>query len=142
MRGWRPVRTALYFGLLGPAIGVALLLIVFGAPRDGSLGIDTADVVDLVISAYVIGLPPMLATGFLTAIAAQRGRSFAGLTGRAAILGTVFGAVSALLWAFLGPPDAEPNVDLVLALAVAGGVAGFGCTLLVGFLTLFRRPGS
>ncbi len=138
MKGWRPVRAAFHYGLLGPAIGVALLLIVFGSPGDSSLGLETGDLVDLFISAYVIGLPPMLATGFLTAVAAQKGRSFAGLTGRSMMLGIVFGAVSALLWAFLGAPGSAPNVDLVVALAVAGGVAAFGCTLVLGLLSLFR----
>lgn len=142
MKRWGPVMTAFYFGLMGPLIGVALLLLVVEAPVIGERALAAGTVVDLIISAYVIGLPPMLATGFLTSVAAQRGRSFAGLTATAAILGLVFGAISAVLWAFLGPPDGRPSFDLVVALAVAGAVAGFCCTLILGLMALFRRHGG
>lgn len=138
MTGWRPVRTAFYFALLGPLIGAVLLLLAFEEPASGSRALAPAAIGDLIISGYIIGLPPMLATGFLVAVRAQRGRSFFGLIAYAAILGAVFGGLSALLWVVLGPPSTVPSVDLIAALAIAGGAAGIGCVIIVGLLSLFR----
>ncbi len=138
MTGWRPLRTALFFGLVGPFIGAALLLVVVEEPAAGQRALQSSALLDLLISGYVIGLPPMLAIGFLVATSAQRGKSFFGLIALAVILGVVFGALSALLWVFLGPVGVVPSFDLVAALAIAGGAAGFGCTLLLGLRSLFR----
>jgi hypothetical protein len=136
MKAWRPIRMALLYALLGPLIGAGLLAAALGgsaaawAPR----GLD-------LISVYIIGFPPLLATGFIVAVMAQRGRSFFGLWLMSTLIGAGFGALSAAFYGFL-VPEASPNLRFFMAMIIAGGAAGFCCLVLVGLMTLFRSPGG
>ena len=136
MNVWKPLRMALLYALIGPIVGALLLAAALGgsvaawAPR----GLDLA-------SVYIIGLPPLLATGFVVAVLAQRGRSFIGLTLVSTLVGAAFGAVSAIFYGFL-VLETSPSFSFFTAMVVAGGAAGFGCVLMVGVLSLFRPPGD
>jgi hypothetical protein len=136
VKAWRPIRMALLYALLGPLIGAGILAAALGgsaaawAPR----GLD-------LISVYIIGFPPLLATGFIVAVRAQRSRSFILLWLTSTAIGALFGAISALFYGFL-VLDASPTFSFFMAMTIAGGAAGFGCLLLVGLLTLFRSPGG
>jgi hypothetical protein len=126
---------ALFYALAGPLIGALLLAALLGdsavawAPR----GLDLA-------SVYIIGLPPLLATGFIVAVLARGGRSFLRLGLLSTLIGTAFGALSALFYGFL-VLETSPTFSFFASMAIAGGAAGLGCVVLVGLWSLVRGGG-
>jgi hypothetical protein len=136
---WGPLQTALAYALVGPAIGVGLMLALF-SPTIVDLGtLAEGPFWDLVLAIYIIGAPPLAATGLIVGASAARGARLPTLTLLSAVLGALFAAVSALLWAFLGSVLSGPGWETIVAIAVAGAIAGFGSALVVALLSLFRR---
>jgi hypothetical protein len=127
---------ALLYALAGPLIGALLLAMVLGdsavawAPR----GLD-------LLSVYIIGLPPLLATGFIVAILARGGRSFVRLALLSTLIGAAFGALSARFYGFLVLAT-SPTLSFFTSMAIAGGAAGLGCVVIVGLWSLFRGGGE
>lgn len=142
MTGWRALPTTLLFAAIGPAIMVALAISVFSPAIDNLGPFETSAFWNLVAFAYVIGAPPLAATGFLTAVASRSGAHLPALTIRGALWGALFAALSAAFWMFLGPTTTDPSWQLVVAIGIAGAVAGFGSALIVGVASLFRRRGA
>lgn len=133
MNTWGPLRTSLFFAIVGPLMGALLLAAILGdsatawAPR----GLD-------VISVYIIGLPPMLATGFLVAVVAQRVGGFLGVALSSALIGAGFGALSAVFYG-LFVLEVSPTFTFFAAMTAAGGAAGLGCLIIIGALALIFR---
>lgn len=133
---WRPLPSALFFAILGPLVGAGIVLLVL-APAIANLGPFDADApIDLLFGAFVVGLPPMAATGLFVGLGAEHGRSLPRLLLRAGVAGFLLSGLSAVLLAMLGPV-VSPTWQMMLAVAVIGGVAA-GVVCLVAAL-LFRR---
>jgi hypothetical protein len=135
---WRPLTTAIFFAIFGPAIGFALTL-AFLSPAIVNLGpYESGAFWELAFGVYIIGAPPLAATGFLAGVLSRRGTRVPSLTFQSAVMGFVFGGLSALFWGYLGSILA-PSSQLVFAIAVAGAVAGFGAAVLRGLSGVFSR---
>ena len=138
----RPLRTTLLFAAIGPLVAIALTLAVF-APAIANLGPFGPDAgFGVLFGGYVIGAPPLAATGFLVATAAGRGWRLPRLTLVAAILGFAFGGLSALFWFAFGPDTGDLNTALLMLLATIGATAAFATTILLGLLSRRRAAGS
>ncbi|MCW5717853.1 MAG: hypothetical protein KIS68_08500 [Bauldia sp.] len=134
---WRPLPSALLFAIAGPLVGAGLVLLLF-APAITNLGpFDPAAPLDLLFGAFVIGLPPMAATGLFVGLGAERGRSLPRLLLRAAAAGFLLSGLSAVLLAMLGPV-LSPTWQMMLAVAVLGAVAAL-LVCLVAAVLLRRR---
>lgn len=134
---WRPLPSALFFAIAGPLIGAGLVLLVF-APAIANLGpFDASAPLDLLFGAFVIGLPPMAATGLFVGLGAEKGRSLPRLLLRAAVAGFVLSGLSAVLLATLGPV-VSPTWQMMLAVAVLGAVTAPLASLFAA-LILRRR---
>ena len=133
------VAIALVFALLGPALGLGITLGVL-APAIENLGpVEPRSFLELAISLYVIGLPPMLATGLFIAAAEQRGAGFVSLLLQSAALGFLLSGISGLVWGFLGSVSIAPNWRLIVAIAAIGGVAASAACVVLGFVAIVRR---
>ncbi|MCC6736730.1 MAG: hypothetical protein IT534_11480 [Bauldia sp.] len=133
---WRPLPSALLFAVLGPLAGAGIVLLLL-APAIADLGPFDADApVDLLFGAFVVGLPPMAATGLFVGLGAERGSSVPRLLLRAAVAGFLLSGLSAVLLAMLGPV-VSPTWQMMLAVAVIGGVSA---VVVCGIAALlFRR---
>ena len=133
MTAWGPLRTSLFYAIVGPLMGALLLAAILGdsAAAWAPQGLD-------IIAVYIIGLPPLLATGFVVAIVAQRGRSFFSLALLSTLIGAGFGGLSALFYGFL-VLEVSPTFSFFAAMAAAGGAAGLGCLIIIGALALIFR---
>jgi hypothetical protein len=135
---WRPLTTAIFFAVFGPAIGFALTL-AFLSPAIVNLGpYENSAFWELAFGVYVIGAPPLAATGFLAGVLSRRGTRVPSLTFQSAVMGFVFGGLSALFWGYLGSILA-PSGAMIFAIAVAGAVAGFGAAVLRALSGMFAR---
>ncbi|MGD9739835.1 MAG: hypothetical protein AB7O56_07305 [Bauldia sp.] len=133
------VVTALTYALLGPALGLGITLGVL-SPAIRNLGpVQPGSFFELALSLYVIGLPPMLATGLFVAAAEQRGAGFVSLLLQSAALGFLLTGISGLIWGFLGSVSIAPSWRLIVAIAAIGGVAASAACVVLGFFTLLRR---
>ncbi len=136
---WRRLYTALAFAVIGPAVAVVLILILF-APGIGNLGPFASDAFwNLLAFVYLVGAPPLALAGLLVAVSAQRGARLPTLTLLSAAYGALFSAVSGLMWTFLVSGDTQPGWDTVMAIAVGGAIAGFVSALVIGVWSLMRR---
>src|SRR5688572_10535277 len=100
---WRPLVSALLFSVAGPLIGAGLVLLVL-APAIASVGpFDASAPGELLFGAFVVGLPPLAATGLFVGLGAERGRSLPRLVLRAMVAGFLLSGLSAMLLAMLGP---------------------------------------
>lgn len=134
---WRPFPSAVFFAIAGPLIAAGLVLLVF-APAIANLGpFDASAPLDLLFGAFVIGLPPMAATGLFVGLGAEKGRSLPRLLLRAASAGFLLAGLSAVLLATLGP-IVSPTWQMMLAVAVLGAVAAL-LACLVAAVLLRRR---
>lgn len=149
MNGWRIGRTVLLFALAGPLLGGAIFLALF-VPALQNLGpFESTALLDLAFGAYIVGVPPMIATGLLVNALGQRGRRLPTLTMSAALAGFLLGMLSAFLWSVLGVPisddgDAGTGVplQLLLGIGVLAAAAAFICAILAGILASAGRGES
>ncbi|MCW5697784.1 MAG: hypothetical protein KIS96_13755 [Bauldia sp.] len=146
MNGWRTGRTVLLFALGGPLIGGAIFLALF-VPAIRNLGpFQSTALLDLAFGAYIVGTPPMIATGLLVAALGRRGRRLPTLTLIAAAAGFLLGMLSAFLWSVLGTPVSDDGagvpIQLLLGIGVLAAAAAFICTILAGILAHGGRSES
>ncbi|MGV8838996.1 MAG: hypothetical protein ACWA6X_01690 [Bauldia sp.] len=135
---WRPLPSALFFAVLGPLAGAGIVLLLL-APAIANLGPFDADApVDLLFGAFVVGLPPMAATGLFVGLGAERGRPVLRLLLRAVGAGFLLSGLSAVLLSMLGPV-VSPTWQMILAVAVIGALAA-GVVCLGAALVLRRGP--
>lgn len=135
----RVVATALTYALLGPALGLGITLGAL-SPAISNLGpVEPSSFLELALSLYVIGLPPMLATGLFVAAAEQRGAGFVSQLLQSAALGFLLTGISGLIWGFLGSVSIAPSWSLIIAIAAIGGVAASASCVVLGFVALIRR---
>lgn len=133
------VTTALIYALGGPAIGLGVTLGVL-APAVANLGpVETGSFFQLALSVYMIGLPPMLATGLFVAAAMQRGAGFVSVLVQSAALGFLFCAISAMIFGFLGSVSIAPSWRLIVAIASIGGIAATIACVILGVAGVLRR---
>ena len=139
---WRPLPTALAYAVIGPAVGVGLMLALV-SPTIVDLGsLGEGPFFDIVFAVYVIGAPPLALAGLLAAVSARRGARLPTLTLLSAIYGAIFATISTLLWTFFGAVVTGSSWEVVAAIGVAGAMAGFGAALVVALLSFFRRSGA
>jgi hypothetical protein len=135
---WRPLGAAISYGILGPIVGAAILAIIF-APAVANLGpFEGSMAAEFMFRAYIVGGPPMIATGFLAALASRK-RRLPSLTLLSAGLGFVLTAISLLLLTAV-VPETETPLGLTLWGAAAGAFGGFGAALLTALITVLRKP--
>lgn len=133
---WRPLPSTLLFAIAGPVVGAGLVLLVL-APAIANLGpFDASAPADLLFGAFIVGLPPMGATGLFVGLGAERGQLLPRLLLRATVAGFALSGLSAILLAMLGPV-VSPTWQMMLAIAVVGAVAALIVCLLAALV--FRR---
>lgn len=136
---WRPLGAAISYGILGPIVGAGVIAIIF-APAVANLGpFEGSLAAEFMFRAYIVGGPPMIATGFLAAIASKK-RRLPSLTLQSAVLGFILTGLSMLLLTSLAPAETEPNTAFILWVATAGAFGGFGAALLTALIMVLRKP--
>lgn len=136
---WRPLTSALLFAIAGPLVGTGIVLLLL-APAIANLGpFDASAPGELLFGAFVVGLPPMAATGLFVGLGAERGRSLPRLLLRAAIAGFLLSGLSAVLLATLGPV-LSPTWQMMLAVAVIGAGAALVACLVAAIVLRRATP--
>ncbi|MCW5713675.1 MAG: hypothetical protein KIT43_04065 [Bauldia sp.] len=133
----RPVRTALFFGVVPPLAGVAIPAVGY-FPATTNLGPYAGHALTFVaVAGYVMGAPPLAATGAVVGLLARRGRSTGELLALATVIGLWFGAASAIAWQWSG--GMSTGAEGLVALTLASGLASFAAALLLAWLVRWRR---
>jgi hypothetical protein len=136
---WRPLTAAIFYAGLGPLVGAAVIALIF-APAVANLGpLEGGVAAEFLFRAYLVGAPPMIATGFLAGLSSRK-RRLPTLTLQSAVLGFIFTGLSMLLLTSLAPAPTEPNTGFILWVATAGAFGGFGAALLTALIMVLRRP--
>jgi hypothetical protein len=135
----RPVDTAAFYAI-APPLGGVVLLAAGAIPIAAYLGwFPWNTLLFLLFGGYLYGALPLAATGVVVALSARRGRSFKNLVLISGGYGFCFAGIVALFAALFWWIDTGWQV--VVGLAVAGGIAGSGAALSLGFASalLHRR---
>lgn len=136
---WRPLGAAISYGILGPIVGAAVLAVIF-APAVANLGpFEGSMAAEFMFRAYIVGGPPMIATGFLAALASKK-RRLPSLTLLSAFLGFILTGLSFLLLNALVPTESEAPFEITLWGASAGAFGGFGAALVTALIMSLRKP--
>lgn len=133
----RPGRTAAFFGVVPPFAGVVILALGY-FPAISNLGPYAGQALIFIAAAgYVMGAPPLAATGAVVGLLARRGRGRGELLALATVIGLWFGAVSAIAWQWSG--GMSTGAQGLVALTLASGAASFAAALLLSWLARWRR---
>lgn len=133
---FRPLDTALFYAVVPPLVGVALLALGTG-PIAAWLGrYPWETILFLLAGGYLYGAPPLALTGIAASLSARAGSSFPSLVAISAACGFLFAglvaASAALFWWNVA------GWQIVLGLAAAGSTAGAGAALTLGLLAGLR----
>ncbi len=134
---FRPLDTALFYAVVPPLGGVALLALA-ATPISSWLGsYPWETILFLLGGGYLYGAPPLALTGIAASLSVRAGSSFIALVMISAACGFLFAGLvagsAALFWWNVA------GWQIVLGLAGAGAAGGAGAALALGLFSAVRH---